>query len=880
MEIVGEATLRISALTRDLKRTVQRSVGDALKGITVPQQNALTQLQRDLNKGELDLAKASDAHTKAVREAQSAEKDLADLRKDESATAEQLADAESRHKRALLEVRVAVDKLAVAEEKHRALQDKLRRGNLDQERSHRRLASSLGGLTKAYGGLLGGIGKTVAGGSKIALLGAAAGGAVAGATSLAISLGALAAAAAQAAGAAGLLPAVLAGKWAILGTAKLALTGFEDALKAVASGDAAKLDEALKDMAPNARLFVREIAKAKPAFDAMRLDVQQRAFAGLAGSIQPLAERYLPQADALFTGIAASMNQAARETVRMALAGDALRSTQLTVAQLQVAAGNLAPAFAPAVRAIMDVVSVGSTFLPAMTSQFSAALQGVSARIHEMAANGELEAFFQRALDTISQLGRIAGNVGGIFSGVFNAAKSAGGGLLTNLEQLTESMSRFVNSAAGQSALTGFFQAMHVIMQALSPVLLQVVSIIGTQLAPIIANLAATILPAILPALQAFGRLLAAAAPLISLVADVLATLFEAFAPLIDLFAQAIQEAMPQLQPAFQAIAEALVQLVQAAMPLVPIFVQLLAALLPIVAPLVQLVAAILPPLISLIQALMPVIMAAAQTFVAFAPILISIAQVILGVLIPPIRLILTVVGAVVRAAMAVFTFFANGIRAGVQKIIGFFGMIGGIVGRVVGFFRNIRDGALRQAINLVNWVKGLPGRILGALGGLAGQMLNAGIQAIQGLLNGLKNAAGAVIDWIKGLAGDLIDSVLGMFGISSPSKVFHGIGVNLGRGLVTGIQAVSPAVLEAATAMADQVNRSVQITPTVDPAAGILAALQPAPAGVTPAGGEGANAEDVAEALAEKIADMQVVISQTAVTNAVNRRNRANARR
>lgn len=881
MQIIGEASLRISALTRDLRRTLQRSVNESLKGLQAPKQNALTDLQRELNRGELKLADSARAKAKAAKEVTDAERALTVLRKDENATTEQLAAAEERHRHSLLSLRVAMDDLNAAGEKHRALQDRLRRGNLGMDRDNNRASRSLALLGKTLAGLGSGMAKTITGSAKIALIGTAAGGAVAGVTGLTVGVGALAASLAQAAGAAGLLPAVIAGKWAVIGTAKLALQGFDDAMKAVASGDAAKLDEALKDMAPSAAAFVRQIAKVKPQFDKMRLDVQQRMFEGLAGSIQPLADRYLPQADALFSGIAATMNGMAKDVVSFAMSSRALQGTQVIVANLQTAWANMRPAVAPAAEAMMNVVSVGSTFLPRLVQNFAGGIQSISGRITEMAQNGELEAFFQRALDTISQLGRVAGNVGGIISGIFNAAKAGGAGFLDNLEQITGEMSRFVNSARGQEAISGFFQSMRTIMAALMPVIQELAVIFGTVLAPIIANVASTVLPAILPLLQAFGRLLADAAPLISVLAETLAVLITALSPVIDLFAQALTDVMPQLTPAIMAIGEALVELIVAAMPLVPLFVQLLAAVLPILPPIIQLAASLLPILVAVITALMPVIQALVAGFQVTLPIFAAVAQVIGAILLPPIRLIATVVTGAINIAVAVFSFFANGVRTAVQKVISFIGFLGSIPGKVAGFFGRMKDAAIQRAVAMVNWVKGLPARIGGALGGLAGRMLQAGIDAIAGLLNGLKNAAGAVIDWIKGLAGDLIDSVLGVFGIASPSKVFHGIGVNLGKGLSQGIQAVTPEVLAAAREMSRQATAAVVISPGVDASvtAGITNALTPLPPGTAAAGGDGAAAP-TAEDIAEAMTGIQVVVSATEVTSKVNRRNRSNARR
>lgn len=886
IQVIGEAALRISALTRDLGRSLQKSVNDSLRGLKAPNQNALTDLQRKLRKGELDLAKASDEADAARKRAKASEADLVKIRQDETATTEQVTAAEDKHRRSLLELAVAVDKVGAAEDHRRDLMEKLHRLNTNADRDNKVFNLSLGAVRNSITGLLGGLGKTVATGGKLALIGVAAGGAVAGVTSLTLGVGALVAALGQAAGAAGLLPAVLATKYAILGTVKLAAVGMGDALKAVAEGDNAKLQESLDKLAPSARRFVLEVNKVKPTFDRMRLDVQQRVFDGLAGSVGKLSQRYLPVANQLFGSLGDTMNRMARDVINFALSTEALGKTQTTVNNIKSAFGTLGPAMQPAIKALLDIVSVGSTFLPQLFSGLSSGIQGFSARISEMAANGELQAFFQRALDTLRQLGRIAGNVGGILSGVFNAAKGSGSGLLDTLERMTESVSRFVNSARGQSALTGFFTAMRTITAALMPVLMTLASVIGTTLAPIIANLAQTILPVLNPLFEALGRLLQAAAPLIAVLAEAFAQLLTALTPVIDMFAQALTDVMPQLTPVIAAIGAALVQLIAAAAPLLPLFVQLLAAILPILPPIIQLAAALIPPLIAIIQALLPIIVAMVQAFVAVMPVLIAVANVIAAILVPAIQIIAAIITGTVNVAVAIFTFFVNFVKGAVSKIVAFFGFLGSLPGRVAGWFASIRDGAIARAIGLVNWIKGLPGRILGALGNLGSLLLDAGRNLIMGLLNGLKNAAGAVIDWIGELCGNIADAVLGFFGIGSPSKMFAGIGRDLGRGLIVGIQRITPEVTKAAEIMAAKTTASVRVTPAVDAAMASRveqALTTPAAAGTTPAGGDGASLTDpeaLADAVARGMEGVQVVISESEITSKVNRRNTLNRRR
>ncbi|MDE1904841.1 MAG: phage tail tape measure protein [Rhodospirillales bacterium] len=108
------------------------------------------------------------------------------------------------------------------------------------------------------------------------------------------------------------------------------------------------------------------------------------------------------------------------------------------------------------------------------------------------------------------------------------------------------------------------------------------------------------------------------------------------------------------------------------------------------------------------------------------------------------------------------------------------------------------------------SFVSSLPGKILSALGNLGSLLLSAGGDIVQGLINGISAAWSGVWSFIKGKLGSLMHSVLGFFGIGSPSKVFHGIGINLMEGLANGVGAGTAQVTQAVGLMAKQVTGSM----------------------------------------------------------------------
>ena len=71
----------------------------------------------------------------------------------------------------------------------------------------------------------------------------------------------------------------------------------------------------------------------------------------------------------------------------------------------------------------------------------------------------------------------------------------------------------------------------------------------------------------------------------------------------------------------------------------------------------------------------------------------------------------------------------------------------------------------------------------------LSSKMLDVGKNIVEGLWEGIK----AKVEWLKekvsGFLGGIVDSVKGVLGIQSPSKVFAGIGKYMGEGIGVGFE-------------------------------------------------------------------------------------------
>lgn len=67
-------------------------------------------------------------------------------------------------------------------------------------------------------------------------------------------------------------------------------------------------------------------------------------------------------------------------------------------------------------------------------------------------------------------------------------------------------------------------------------------------------------------------------------------------------------------------------------------------------------------------------------------------------------------------------------------------------------FLQSIQDGFN----SAVEWVSGIPGQIVSALGNLGSLLWDAGSSIISGLWEGMKSAVGGLFDWVGGLAGQI----------------------------------------------------------------------------------------------------------------------------
>lgn len=119
-----------------------------------------------------------------------------------------------------------------------------------------------------------------------------------------------------------------------------------------------------------------------------------------------------------------------------------------------------------------------------------------------------------------------------------------------------------------------------------------------------------------------------------------------------------------------------------------------------------------------------------------------------------------------------------------------------GIWEAIKGFFINLWNSMKDIALKIADWVKGVVTKI----GDFGKQFIAAGKAWIEGLWKGITGAFDNVISGIKKLIQGAVDLIKKLLGISSPSRVFAGIGFQMMNGLARGIN-LNAGMAQAAVA-------------------------------------------------------------------------------
>lgn len=680
-----------------------------------------------------------------------------------------------------------------------------------------RFGASLGKL----GGIAGSVGGALTGLLKFGAVGIAAAGA-------ASSIGALTAALAPAVGLLAAGPAVILGYQAALGTLKLALSGVSDAFGAALTGSAEDFNKSLEDLSPAAQAAAREVRALKPAFEELRTSVQDAFFQQIEGDITRTATALQGPLRSGLTNISAAWGNAAKGVLSyvqsatgVADVESVLGATQLGVEGLASSTGTLTAGFLQVAAAVSD----------AFGERLGNAISGVTERfgifLSEAASSGDAVSWVDGAIDVLSQLGAILGNVGSIIKGVFTAGNDVGAGFLNNIKTITSSFAEFVNSTQGQEALGAVFTTLGTVAAQLGPIFSALVTQVGA-IAPAIAPVLETLGPAIVgviealgPAIQglvpgiasvasglaeaigaiadsgalasvgdAFGQILTAIAPLLPVVGQLVASIGTALAPVISALATALTPVISAiagaLTPILPVLTSAFTTLATAVTPLIVLLGSTLGQVITALAPLLGTLAGVFAqiataagPIIeqitaALVPAFATMVPAIEQVVAAVAPLIEQLVAALLPALPPIIDAFLAVQSAILPL-IPVFASMVSSLAPFVSVILSALGPVISFAAEVIKWLAlNAVVPVIQRIVSTISTIIGVVTSVLGAVrnfvsgvisvfSGLPGRARSA-VSSLTGALSGVFNAAkAAVVSRVTSLVSSAVSIVRGL---------------------------------------------------------------------------------------------------------------------
>ncbi|WP_406360324.1 peptidoglycan DD-metalloendopeptidase family protein [Streptomyces sp. NBC_00715] len=448
-----------------------------------------------------------------------------------------------------------------------------------------------------------------------------------------------------------------------------------------AATQTSKLDTALSKLSPNARAFVGTLRDMAPAWRAMKLDVQDRLFAGVGTRLGQVGGQILPTVRRGLVGIAGELNLTGKNALtavsnlqRSGTLGKVFDGVRSSLGNLSRVPGQLVTGFAQlsvAAQPAFDRITKGA----------GSAMDRVMDKLGKAFKDGRLEKAINTALDVAIQFGHVLGDLGGIFAGIFKAASAAGGDFFGVVGAAIKEIRKVIQMPEVQAALTSIFKALNAVAKllagALGSALLAVLPLLAA-IAPVVQQLATSLMPVVSQLFESLGKalmpIIKALLPVIVNVVDVIGGLVIQLLPLLAPLGALIAAIVTALAPVIKligsnlkvvvgAIVQLLVPVIAGLIPVVKLVGDMLAQLVPLFAQMYPALLPLIPPLLQLSMALLDL---GVQILIPLMPLIVGVSKLLTGMLAVSIKAMVPAIALAVGA----LTTFVNGVTDGVKWIV------------------------------------------------------------------------------------------------------------------------------------------------------------------------------------------------------------------
>jgi phage-related protein len=577
---------------------------------------------------------------------------------------------------------------------------------------------------------------------------------------------------AQTSGAIVAVPAAIGVAVAAIGTLKIATSGFGDALKAAASGDLEKFDKAVEGLSPVAKTLAAELRAVIPAMTGLKNASQDAFSAQLVGQISATAAVLTGPLKVGLTGVAAEWGNVVkgvagfvRESATVSAITSVLTATKSVISGVGVGLQPILAGFRDMSVVALPVIVAIANVAGSLGTKFGAWLS-------QMASSGQATAAMETAFGVLSNLATLVTALGQIFMTVFQSASQSSGGLLGSLLTLVVAVNTFLQSAAGQTALTSLFTTLSTLSSGLAPVFSTLINIVA-GLIPVFGQVAVAVIPALqaiadglapaITALQpAIGTVVAALstglqaiAPALLPLGQAIGAMLTAIAPLLPVLGQLIGLIVGQLAGAIAAIVPALGPLINALGPvLIQVMTSLMSAIGPVIGLLVQMFVQLGPPLGQIVVTLGSVL---APVLVQLAPMFMSL----VNGLMPLLPAIVALVGPLLQIVVALTPMIVMMVQLA-AVIVTLLGPTIQLTALWLKFLAiNVLAPVLRGIASALEFLMAPLGSVLGWLTKLSGWLATVNWGAA---ISAIKGGIGAAFQWLSSAAQTVWNALVTAF--------------------------------------------------------------------------------------------------------------------
>ncbi|MYR05306.1 hypothetical protein GTV32_02760 [Gordonia sp. SID5947] len=470
---------------------------------------------------------------------------------------------------------------------------------------------------------------------------------------------------------------------------------------------------------------------------------------------------------------------------------------------------RLAPGVETLTSGFLKLASEGSAAFGYLADAFGTFANGFGAVVDRLASSGALDSAMKGLSEVVTGLGnafntlfesgvKVMGSMGGpirsTIEGLANSLAAAMPGLAAFSNAILKTAGSFLNALAPaiekmQPALVKFYDSMGNLWSGLA-----------TKMAPVLTEVAGILSDSLLSVMNQL--------------APVLPQIVEGFGQMATAFAGALADNAPKIADSMAKLGIALGDAAVKLAPLMPQLVQMAVNLIPkLVAVMPQLVDSFvnfstnaLPQITTGIITLAPYVLTILNGFTQWVGVVAQVTGVLGGLqpvmsgVVSLFKIILGPLG----SAINIFKITAT--QVGILK--GAFSNAGNVISGVIDTLSNAFD-KFKEAVSVsLDAVKQIvtdtKDKIVSTFSSI--DLTAIGAQIMQGLLNGLKSVP--VLGTVISIAGGIKNAFKSVLGIHSPSKVFHGYGMNIVQGLTNGLSNTTP-VENATKKLADSVKKT-----------------------------------------------------------------------